>query len=236
MKRGLILSMIFNIICLPLATIYVVRKIQFYQSESPKPAPLQNGNVFWKIRNSEFKTFDIDSNSIVFLGDSHTQNFEAAEAFNNINVKNRGIILDGTASVLDRLTYIINKHPKKIFIQIGVNDLLSGVNTQVVADDINRMIDKIEVASPRTKIVLQSVFPTNWNTYKAKTPVLHDIETLNVKLDALSVKRGCIYVDLFHLLIKGNGLNPEFDCGDNLHLNGAGYHLWKTQIYSLVND
>ncbi|HEX8021176.1 GDSL-type esterase/lipase family protein [Mucilaginibacter sp.] len=234
MKRGLILSIIVNMICLPLAGIYIVRKIQFYNSLAPNSTTVSNENVFWKIRNSEFKTLQIDSNSIVFVGDSNTQNFEISEAFSNINIKNRGIILDGTTSLLGRINYIANNRPKKIFIQIGINDLLSGVPSQVVVDDINRMIKQIKNISPKTTIFIQSVFPTNWNKYKDKTPVLRDIIDLNNKLQTLSSKSGCTYIDLFHLLIKEKGLNPQYDCGDNLHLNGQGYLVWRNSIEKFI--
>lgn len=234
MKRGLILSIIVNIICLPLAAIYVIRKIEFY-SLVPKPTTIQNVNVFWNIRNSEFQSFEVDSNSVVFMGDSFTQNFEVAEAFNNIHVKNRGIILDGTASVLGRLDYVADKHPKKIFIQIGINDLLSGVQPQIVANDVSKMIEQVNKVSPQTLIYIQSVFPTNWNKYKDQKPVLLDIIDLNKKLRELSRKGNCVYIELFSLLLKGKGLNSKYDCGDNLHLNGQGYVLWRDCIKRFID-
>lgn len=235
MKKMLLASIILNIICLPLASMYVVRKIQFYNSLAPKSTTFPNENIIWKIRNSEFKAFEIDSNSIVFIGDSQTQNFEIAEAFNDIHVKNRGIALDGTASVLSRINYIADKHPRKIFIQIGINDLLSGVQPQIVTNDVNKMIKQIKSVSPQTLIFVQSVFPTNWNKYKDHKPVLNDIVELNKQLQALSDKSDCIYVNLFSLLLKGNGLNPRYDSGDSLHLNGQGYLLWRDCIKQFIN-
>jgi len=234
MKRVLILSIILNIVCLPLAAIYMVRKVQFYQSIQPKDTSAKDDNLFWKIRNSEFKTLDVDSNSIVFFGDSHTQNFEVAEAFKSLNVKNRGIILDGTATALERLDYIVSKQPKKIFIQIGINDLLSGVTPKVVSDDIEKMIEKTKYISPRTSIYIQSVFPTNWNKFKDQKPVLNDVIELNRLLQSVSDKYNCAYIDLFSLLVKGSGLNPEYESGDSLHLNGKGYVLWRDYITRFV--
>lgn len=231
----LLASIVINVICLPLASIYMIRKIQFYNNLASKPTTQPNENIIWKIRNSEFKALEIDSNSIVFLGDSQTQNFEVAEAFNNIHIKNRGIALDGTASVLGRINYIVDKHPRKIFIQIGINDLLSSVKPQVVAKDVNGMIKQIKRASPQTLIFVQSVFPTCWNKYKDQKPVLNDIVELNKQLHALSYKSNCIYIDLFSLLVKGNRLNPKYDCGDNLHLNGQGYLLWRDCIKQFIN-
>ncbi|WP_121810948.1 GDSL-type esterase/lipase family protein [Mucilaginibacter kameinonensis] len=235
MKKWFILSIIANIICLPLAGIYIVRKIQFYNNVNPKPTTIQNENIFWKIRNSEFKELKIDSNSIVFLGDSHTQNFEVAEAFKDMRIKNRGIILDGTRSVLERLTYIADKHPKKIFIQIGINDLLSGVSPKTITDDFQSIIQRLTSIAPHTSIYLQSVFPTNWVKYADHKPVLHDIIELNNQLQILGSKHGCTYVDLFSPLVKNNGLNPRYDCGDSLHLNGSGYILWKNYLKRYIN-
>lgn len=234
MRKGLIISIIVNILCLPLASIYLVRKIQFYNSLAPKPTSIQNENIFWKIRNSEFKTFEVDSNSIVFIGDSHTQFFEVAEAFNNINCKNRGIALDAAESLLNRINYIANKHPQKIFIQIGINDLLNGIAPQMVADKVSEIVEQIKDKSPRTLVFIQSVFPTNWNKYNDHKPVLNEIVILNNKLRNIHNKYNCTYVDLFSSLLKGNGLNPEYDCGDSLHLNGLGYRLWRDNIKHFI--
>ncbi|WP_190295254.1 GDSL-type esterase/lipase family protein [Mucilaginibacter rubeus] len=235
MRKGLIISIVVNILCLPLAGIYLVRKIQFYNSLAPKPISIKNENIFWKIRSSEFRTFEVDSNSIVFIGDSHTQFFEVAEAFHNAHCKNRGIALDGTKSVLDRIDFIVDKHPKKIFIQVGINDLLNGASPNSVSEEIREVIKKTKAVSPNTAIYLQSVFPTNWNKYQAKTPVLSDIKSLNLKLKTLAFETKCEYIDLYNAFLKGSGLNSLYDCGDSLHLNGLGYLLWRDSLKRYVN-
>jgi len=70
---------------------------------------------------------DIDSSSIVFIGNSLTQQYELAEFFKNVNVKNRGINGDNSSGILSRVGDIVKFHPKKIFIENGVNDLKEGV-------------------------------------------------------------------------------------------------------------
>jgi len=234
MKKVFWLSLLFNLVCIPLATVYVIRKIQFLSSLDRKELAVTS-NLYWKIRNAEFIKLPIDSNSIVFMGDSHTQNFELAEALSNPLVKNRGIIMDGAVSLLNRLDYVVEKHPKKVFIQIGINDLLNGIPPDTVAKNILKSITYIKQHSPNTETFVQSVFPTSWNIYGTNAPVLPLIESLNTQLRAMSTNEDFIYVDIFSSLIARKGLNIKYDCGDSLHLNGEGYLIWTNVIKGLIN-
>ena len=83
-------------------------------------------------RDELFETLPIDDNSIVFLGNSLINNFELAELFQNLKIKNRGISGDKIDGVINRLDPIIRLKPNKIFIEIGINDLGYRSNKDVV--------------------------------------------------------------------------------------------------------
>ena len=76
-------------------------------------------------RRSLFEVLPIHSGDIVFLGNSITDGGEWNELLANPRVKNRGISGDRSGWLLDRLDPIVGGHPKKLFLMIGVNDLLN---------------------------------------------------------------------------------------------------------------
>ena len=73
-------------------------------------------NQFYYQRSTLFEKLPIDSDDIVFLGNSITNGCEWHELFNNPNIKNRGISSDVSMGVYDRLDPIIKGKPAKIFL------------------------------------------------------------------------------------------------------------------------
>lgn len=85
--------------------------------------------------------------------------------FNNSRLKNRGIAGDVTAGVLNRLAEIYYYKPKKVFLKIGINDLFRAELTpEYVANNIQKIVNKIHLESPKTKIYVQTILPTSNNT------------------------------------------------------------------------
>lgn len=194
------------------------------------------GNVYYAIKYPEFKMLPpIDTNSIVFLGNSLIQNFDVIEFFQNLNIKNRGIGGDITAGVLHRLNDIIKGKPKKVFIEIGINDLLHNISVDSVTNNIKSILDSIHIKSAKTTIYIQSLLPCNWNIYKTDSSVSPSIIKLNENIK-LVCKDKFQYINLYDRLQLDNKLNPDYDCGDHLHLNGLGYVKWKELISKYVKN
>ena len=83
-------------------------------------------NQFYYQRATLFEKLPINSDDIVFLGNSITNGCEWHELFNNPNIKNRGISSDVSMGVYDRLDPIIKGKPAKIFLMIGINEMGTG--------------------------------------------------------------------------------------------------------------
>ena len=45
-----------------------------------------------------------------------------------------------------------------------------------------------------------------------------------------------IFIDLYSSFVSGQILNPNFDSGDNIHLNGSGYLEWCRLIRDYINE
>lgn len=222
------------------AIIFVVKRIYFNYYISVSQTK-QNTADSDKIRISLnrqniFKILPKEKDDILFIGDSHTQFFELAEFFKYLSIKNRGISNDNTAGLLNRLDEITETCPKKVFIEIGVNDLLNNVPVDTVYKNIEKIVLKIKQQCPTSLIYVQSIFPTNWDTYEPSKKVLPTIIATNNKIEKNIEGAGAIYVPLYDSLFKNNGLNVLYDSGDSLHLNGQGYLKWKELVEKYVRD
>ena len=94
-------------------------------------------------RRSLFELLPIRSSDIVFLGNSLTDGCEWSELFDNRHIRNRGISSDRACELAERLDPIVEGHPKRLFLMIGINDLAGGAAPGEVIADIARVIDRL---------------------------------------------------------------------------------------------
>lgn len=200
-------------------------------SEIPENVVKQS---YFMNRDKVFDSLPDDSNEVIMLGNSLTQNFEWHEVFKTVNIKNRGIHADNTLGVLNRISEITSSCPKKVFIEIGINDLIKGNSVDSVFSRYSRIINLIETLSPNTKIYIQSLLPSNRVIETTKLPVNPEVLNLNFLLSNFCKKNKIIYIDLFSSFTESNQLKSEFDSGDGLHLNGNGYKMWCSMIETYV--
>lgn len=190
-------------------------------------------------RDELFETLPIDDNSIVFLGNSLINNFELAELFQNLKIKNRGISGDKIDGVINRLDPIIRLKPNKIFIEIGINDLGYRSNKDVVLTKYKKLINLLRSKLPKTKIYIQSLFPTETGRQEYKTycteAVNRDIIEINNELSKLALKQNLTFINTHSSFVMNGKLNSKYSV-DGVHLNGAGYKLWTEILKPYVNE
>lgn len=171
----------------------------------------------------------IQKNDIVFLGNSITDIAEWGEIFKNDKVKNRGISGDITFGVLARLDDILLGKPEKIFLMIGINDLAKNIPDSVIVANYYAIVQRCLILSPFTKIILQSVLPTNaqFKEFKNHQNKKEHIIYLNTQLQAIAKKYRLTYVDVHFALSDAKGdLATQFT-NDGLHINGLAYMVWR---------
>jgi len=188
-------------------------------------------------RDLVFRALPDDSNSIIFVGNSLTQLFELGELFRNPHIKNRGIIGDNSRGVLLRLDEITKRRPSKVFLEIGINDLTRGYPVDSVNRNCREIVRRIKKETPGSKIYLQSLLPANVPGADAVIPLENEIVNLNSSLRSLAQEEGCTFIDLYSsFTIEAGRLNPRYDCGDGLHLNGEGYLKWRDLVKRYVDE
>jgi lysophospholipase L1-like esterase len=184
-------------------------------------------------RKTHFTTTEPRSGAVVMLGDSQTEQCEWAELLHKYAlpqpVLNRGIVGDQVEGLRGRLPEVLRHRPSKIFLCIGVNDLLLDKDYRTIEQGYRDIVRKIRSDSKSTQLVLISVLPVN-NEVKRIGISNQQITELNNRIQQIARDNAVPYVDLFTPLLDGTGnLNERFTT-DGIHLNGDGYLRWRTAI------
>lgn len=184
--------------------------------------------VEYEHRKSLYNQMEIQEGDIVFLGNSITAQCDWAELMNNPKIKNRGIPGDSTDGILERLEKIMKKNPSKLFLMIGINDLLFH-KPQHVIDNYKKIVDQIKAQNPETDLYLYSILPVNPNV--RYIPIENvDIQLINSEIQKISNESESTFINLYDNFVdKRNELNAKFT-SDGIHLNGDAYLLWKQTI------
>jgi lysophospholipase L1-like esterase len=193
-----------------------------------------NINSYYKHKKSQFEILPFTNDSIIFLGDSLTDEGEWVELLGNTNIINRGISGDTTRRILNRLDRIIQTKPKQIFLMIGINDFVNEKKSiEQVLDKYKIILEELQNKIPQTEVFIQSVLPVNNNL----TYFLQDNQKIikfNSELKELATEFNYQYIDVFsHLADSENQLDVKYTT-DGVHLNGKAYLIWKEAVKKYV--
>ena len=187
-----------------------------------------------KSRTSHLNTLTIPTGKIIMLGNSITAEGEWAELFQNTNIINRGVIGDGTGDILERLEPIIASQPRKIFLLIGVNDLMF-LPLSKIEDFYEKIVARIVSETPTTQLYLESILPIH-NDLRRNGMKNEDIDALNKAIEQLANNYHLTYIDLNSKLKNTEGsLRQELSL-DGIHLNGEGYLILKKNLEAFINN
>ncbi|MEY8686380.1 serine hydrolase [Bacteroides sp. AN502(2024)] len=180
----------------------------------------------------------ITAKDIVMLGNSLTEGGgDWSALLGKKNIRNRGIIGDEVMGIYDRLHQILPRHPSKLFLLIGVNDISHDLTTDSIVNMIRMTVERIQKESPKTKLYLQSLLPINESLgrYKKLTGKTAMIPEINARLEALAKERKITYINLFPLFTeKGTNVLRTDLTSDGLHLTDEGYKIWAKKLKNFM--
>jgi lysophospholipase L1-like esterase len=155
---------------------------------------------------------------------------------------NQGISGETSRGLLKRLNLADDTKPQKIFIMIGINDLLKGVKDDTIVANHLLIIRYLRKVHPQSEIIVQSILPhgAENTTWEGKDKLLNisneRIKNINERLKEIAASEEVIFLDLYPLFAdeKGN-LRMDFST-DGLHLATTGYEVWRStlQVMNLV--
>jgi len=235
LKISLVISLVINFALIFILSVVFVNmnSLGLTSSHSSQTNFSYKERPYYIERTTLFNQIEAPDQAIVFLGDSITFRSEWSEFFPDENVINRGIGGDTTEGVYNRLDSILENNPNKIFLMIGINDILQGKKIDETSKNYKLILEKIKSSSPKTQVYIQSVLPVN-NRIKGVRIDNKDIINLNKKIKELATQSGYEFLDIYSLLSESNQLQEKFTV-DGIHLTGEAYKEWVDYIKNKVS-
>ncbi|MFZ5515989.1 MAG: GDSL-type esterase/lipase family protein [Candidatus Zhuqueibacterota bacterium] len=176
--------------------------------------------------------------TIILLGDSITEGFDAARYFPSLPILNRGIVADHTgiegSGVLQRLDESIYQcRPRAVFLMIGVNDLADKkYRPRQIAAGAEKIIQKIHRFDPSIAVYLQSALPATGKYAHLNSLIVE----YNRRLILIAAETHVEFIDLHAQFVDDSGqLKAEYS-RDGIHLTDAGYDAWKQIVLPLLQQ
>lgn len=166
---------------------------------------------------------------VLFVGSSSIRLWNDLETqFGDTPVLKRGFggsrMLDVAAHV-DRL--VLPYKPRLIVVYAGDNDLAEGRTPTEVLASFTQFVQQVHSALPDTRIAYLSIKPS-----PRRAALMPQALAANAMIEAYSASvPGLDYIDIYSRMLDADG-QPRADlfASDALHLNPAGYAVWKSAI------
>ncbi len=196
-------------------------------SQDQKPAFWDDIQDFKKQDSASFPP----QNAILFIGSSSfTMWKDVQQDFPKYKIINRGF---GGSALLDQIRYvkdvIFPYKPKQIIIYCGENDIAASdtVTGQDVSKRFQKLFSLIRNKYPTVQITYISMKPSP--SRELLMPKMRRGNELIKKF--LLSKKKTAFIDVYKEMIDDEGKpREELFLDDNLHMNKAGYDIWKKKI------
>ena len=117
--------------------------------------------------------------------------------------------------------------PRLVVVYAGDNDLAEGRSPRDVLADFSAFVSGVRAALPETRIAYLSIKPS-----PLRAALLPHVREANALIaDYIKGAQNLDYIDVFSKMVDVDGRpRTELYGADLLHLNAAGYALWKAVI------
>lgn len=200
--------------------------------ERPPQVPEQVSSAGWEQDMQRFAAADTRSpppkGAVLFLGSSSIRLWDTLTVdFAGVPVINRGF---GGSELRDSTYYadrlIVPYAPRKILIYAGDNDLGNGRSPQQLRDDFRAFVRRVRSDLPKAEIAYIAVKPS-----PSRNHLLEAQRQANALVAAEAEKLHVQFIDIFTPMLDAAGQpREELFLEDRLHMNRAGYEIWRGVI------
>lgn len=165
---------------------------------------------------------------ILFTGSSSIRLWQTLAAdFPEVELANRGF---GGSQLSDLIGYfdrlVLPGAPRQIVIYAGTNDITGGESAEQVLADFATLCGMIERALPGTKIALIGCAP-NPDRWAQRAEQVK----FNTLAAAYCERMGYDFIDVWTPMLGEDGLpSRDLYVADQLHMNAAGYVMWREVV------
>jgi acyl-CoA thioesterase-1 len=142
----------------------------------------------------------------------------------SLEIINAGISGSTTSSGLKRLKWFMQKKPTKVFIALGANDGLRGVDISSIEKNFEAMLNFLKNEKVETIILGMKLPPNYGNKYALE---FNQLTTKIAKKHKLK-----------HLpfILKDVGGVKELNLADGIHPNPSGHQVMAKNIYKFIKE
>lgn len=193
----------------------------------------------WEKEIAAFEAADQKSppakGGVLFVGSSSIRLWDLKKSFPNQTYINRGF---GGSQMHDSLKFIprivLPYEPQVIFIYAGDNDIATGKAPELLAEQFQQFVKSVHAKLPETKIHFIAIkpSPSRWKLYDKQT----EANRLVADFCQQAQPAGRVtYIDIVKPMLGEDG-QPRANLfrDDKLHLNEAGYEVWRTVVQPLL--
>lgn len=172
---------------------------------------------------------------IVLAGDSLIAFMHVNKLFPNLSIMNQGISGDTTKGLHERIKYIVKVTPKKVFINIGSNDLVILKHTpEEVVYAIKNIMQELYKHIENLEVYIFNITPVNPDLKISNHAFIfgrtnQDIDKINELISQEFDKN--IIINIHDLVIDKNKKLAEKYTTDGIHFNDSGYEIFQSLIY-----
>ena len=172
--------------------------------------------------------------SIIFAGSSSIRMWSnLASSFPTYPVVNRGF---GGSTMPDLLHYfdrlIAVHNPALVVVYEGDNDLAQGSSVEETAKQFREFIHRMKIQLPSSDFAFLSIKPS-----PSRMDLIPQMIALNTLLNEMTIAEGGYYFDVFTPMLDENDLPfAQLFLSDMLHLNKAGYRLWRLTVTPMLDQ
>ena len=179
------------------------------------------------------------ANSILFLGDSLTEGLgvEKKDAFPNqvktlfknelkkeITVINAGVSGSTTSDALARLKWYLKSKPSSIFIALGANDGLRGLNLKKSQENLEEIINYALKSNIKVFLAGMLIPPNYGEEYSEEFKKMYQQIEKKYKLKSMP------------FLLKDVAGKKEFNQADGIHPNENGHKIIAKNVFEFLKE
>ena len=171
---------------------------------------------------------------VLFVGSSSIRGWRTLkEDFPEINSINRGF---GGSHLEDVNHYapqiVLPYKPELIVLYAGENDIAAGKSVETVFNDFKNFVSLVRKKLPKTRLIAISAKPS-----PSRREFAQKYKELNSLIKAETEKdKRLLFVDVWSPMLNANEEpKKEIFLGDKLHMNAAGYKIWRETLLPHIN-
>ena len=209
-------------------------------------ATLRNKRLAQRAAPASSQADQVNIDDMIFIGESTTSHLKSRGVLTggkntgqvwssdqntmvlDLNILNKTIRYPRTGQLMTIPAAVRAESPRVVVLNFGVNGIMGfSQNERLYTTAYGKLIDAIHEASPKTVVLLQTVYPLalNQTTFKDGAEVINGyIRRLNELLSDIAMSHDAHVVDTASVLRDGQGnLRADYQAGDGLHLTREAY-------------